>query len=516
MIIATVGTGRFLAAFRPILDGRMFNLLRLDRVQRTVSGWLGLRQSDYALPLLPILLGLVILLPFLLYLLGESSIFAIFVWFIFGSLCLWIGAGFSRAIIPEISTYRQATDAFSRVVQSMTDQEALLDQLTYLLFATLSVDGVAIWRYYEEDNILSLLRAEGVAKAEAWSELPFDLPLGWQGTRLVSQLPGSALRQGFEALDMKGATLLVLGNEIIGLISFGAAKRSRSYSSEMLTWLDLMAGQVALVVKNACLVKDLEETITKLQLAYRRTIDAEQEERRHIAIELHDDILSRLTTMAMTLRSSQRRLPVEAQQIHGDLQRLEQETHHLNGRLREITQGLHPSVLTDLGLVAALQAHLDSITQQSLPASAPRIITLTAQGFDDHRLSEQKLETDMYYITRQAIDNALFHAEADQILIHLRWGRYDLSLTVQDTGIGLKDSPEVLMGQSGHLGLLSMNERTLAWRGRLTFDTAPARGTTVHVRIPFTQPSPALNHLQAYTYYLNQSKADTKPQFAVV
>lgn len=494
----------------------MFNSLRLDHIQRTVSSWLDLRPRHYALPLLPLLLGLVILLPFLLYLLGESSIFAIFVWFIFGSLCLWIGAGFSRAIIPEISTYRQATDAFSRVVQNMTDQEALLDQLTHLLYATLNVEGVSIWRYYEEDNILSLLRADGVSGAEAWSELPFDLPLGWSGTRLVSQLPGSALKQGLEVLEMKGATLLVLGNELIGLISFSAAKRSRAYSTEMLAWLDLMAGQVALVVKNACLVKDLEETITKLQMAYRRTIDAEQEERRHIAIELHDDILSRLTTMAMTLRSSQRRLPVEASQVHQDLQRLEQETHYLNRRLREITQGLHPSVLTDLGLVAALQAHLDSITQQSLPASAPRVITLTAQGFDDHRLSEQKLETDLYYITRQAIDNALFHAQADQILIHLRWGRHDLSLTVQDTGIGLKDSPEVLMGQSGHLGLLSMNERTLAWRGRLTFDTAADRGTTVHVRIPLYQPSPALNHLQAYTYYLKQTKVEAVPELALV
>ena len=125
------------------------------------------------------------------------------------------------------------------------------------------------------------------------------------------------------------------------------------YSAETLHWLEGMTGQLALIVKNAWLVSDLEETLNKLQLAYRRTIDAQEEERRSLATEIHDDILGRLTTMALTLRNSQKSLESQPAQVQTWLKGLEKETQELNRRLREITQGLHPSVLADLGFRAA-------------------------------------------------------------------------------------------------------------------------------------------------------------------
>ena len=61
------------------------------------------------------------------------------------------------------------------------------------------------------------------------------------------------------------------------------------------------------------------------------------------------------------------------------------------------------------------------------------------------------------------------------------------------------------MGQGGRLGLLSMNERVRAWGGRLTFDTGPGRGTTVHAHFPTDQPSSAPTHLQVSTHHLSRS-----------
>ena len=181
---------------------------------------------------------------------------------------------------------------------------------------------------------------------------------------------------------------------------------------------------------------------------------------------------------------------------------LGQETRYLHLRLREITQGLHPSILTDLGLIAALQAYMDSLSKHALPTSAPRTIDLTAQGFNGTRIDDPKLERDLYYIIRQAVDNALKHAQAEQIFIHLRWRDDAVTVTVQDTGVGLKAPPEMLMGQQGHLGMLSLQERVLAWRGRLSFQTGQGQGTTVHARLPICQPSPNPTHLQAFTHYL--------------
>ncbi|MCB0163996.1 MAG: hypothetical protein KDI79_07220 [Anaerolineae bacterium] len=452
---------------------------------------------------------LIFLLLGMLLAFEEISWVAGLLWLTFGLISLWTGLRFSRVGGGAALAYWQATETFSRIVQDTSDQEQLLDQITNTLFETLAVSHLSIWRYRLDDNVLAMLRAAGTCPPLDLTELPFDITLGLpDGTHPVVSLPESALRQGLLSLAIEDVTLLGLGDELIGLIGFGQHRSTTAIDPAARRWLNLMAGQLALVVKNACLVTDLEETITKLQLAYRRTIDAEEEERRHLAIELHDDILSRLSSMSMTLRLNRRRLTTHPLQVEQGLVNLEEEAQYLNRRLREITQGLHPSVLTDLGLIAALQAYLDSIGKQVLPPSAPRVITLTAQGFGDHRIRNQKLETDLYYVSRQAIDNALFHAYAEQILIHLRWGQTAISITVQDTGCGLRDTPEVLMGQTGHLGLLSMNERTLAWRGRLTFDSEPGQGTTIHVRVPMGRSSPALAHLQAFTYHLQKAKTE--------
>jgi signal transduction histidine kinase len=156
-------------------------------------------------------------------------------------------------------------------------------------------------------------------------------------------------------------------------------------------------------------------------------------------------------------------------------------------------------------MISALRAYIDLLAKQPLPPSAPRLIALTAQGFGNDRIANPRLERDLYHITRQALDNAVAHAHADQVFIHLRWSESWISITVQDTGQGMKDAPEVLMGQNGRLGLLSMNERVRAWRGRLSFDTAAGRGTSVRAAVPIDQPSPAPTHLQSFTQHLTRA-----------
>ena len=156
--------------------------------------------------------------------------------------------------------------------------------------------------------------------------------------------------------------------------------------------------------------------------------------------------------------------------------------------------------------VVGLWASTFIVTKHAFAASVPRTIDLTAQGFNGTRINDSKLERDLYYITRQAVDNALKHSQAEQIFIHLRWRDNAVTVTVHDTGVGLRAAPKLLMGQQGHLGLLSLQERVLAWRGRLSFQTGPDQGTTVYARLPIDQPSPSPNHLQAFTHYLRETE----------
>jgi signal transduction histidine kinase len=419
---------------------------------------------------------------------------------IFVSLYPWLELSLERRLRPDRFIYRQLIEEYGHVVRETSDLNLLLQYVSQTLLETLRPRSVSAWLYQVEDNLLVLACAGGSLAADLL-ELPVDIsPDQLSGTQYTGQLPESALRQGLINLGIETATSLSLRDELVGIIGMG--RYDRQHRPETLRVLDLMAGQLALAVKNARLIADLEETLNKLQLAYRRTIDAQEEERRSLAVELHDDILSRLTTMGMTLSHSQRQLPDDTSKIQASLEMLGQETHYLNCRLREITQGLYPAILADLGLIAALQAYMDSLTKHAFVASVPRTIDLTAQGFNGARINDSKLERDLYYITRQAVDNALRHSQAEQIFIHLRWRDNAVTVTVHDTGIGLRVAPKLLMGQHGHLGLLSLQERVLAWRGRLSFQTGPGQGTTVYARLPIDQPSPNPNHLQAFTHYL--------------
>lgn len=429
---------------------------------------------------------------------------SIFTWLAFGMVCLWGGTLLGEFFNPERHTYQKIVKLCSRAARETTNQELLLGRITRALYVNLNVSNISLWKYDNDDSVLSLLRVEGTAPSDYLPDLPFDLTTeSMHGTWRVQDLPESALRQASLANEMQVITSLRLGNELVGFIGLGKTRGRTQFSREMFYWLDLIATQLALVIKNAVLELELADTLQKLRLSYRRTIDAQDEERRNLATELHDDILGRLTTMTLALRRSQTNVENNPEKVKQWLENLTAETQSINGRLREITQGLHPSVLTDLGLISAIQAYVDVLAKQPSASSARRAINFTAQGFGHNRIDTPKLERDLYYITRQALDNALKHARAEQIFIHMRWDEKVISVTVRDTGQGMSNTPEKLMGQNGHLGLLSLHERAVAWQGRLTFNTEPGQGTTVRARLPISQPTNAPSHLQAFTQYLN-------------
>ncbi len=424
-------------------------------------------------------------------------------WLGFGAVAAWGGALGRDLLQPERLLADDLSAALSRLARDTDDPEMALDEVGRLLHAALRSDSLTLWRYRNSDSSLSLLRAEGASPPADLLELPLDLNPGrLRGSWPVTDLPDSALKQGWQAAGVRWVISLRLGEFLVGFVGLGQPAAGLRFSPRLLARLDELAGPVTLLVHNALLRTDLHDAAQKLYLAYRRTTDVQEAERRSLATELHDDILGRLTTMALGLRQSQNQLANGFDEVLPRLESLETETQAINRRLREITQGLHPTVLTDLGLISALRAYIDALARQPLPSSALKSISLTAQGFEQLP-GPKKLERDLYYLTKQALDNAIKHAAAEQIFIHLRWGSEAISVTVRDTGRGMSMPPERLIGHNGHLGLISMQERALAWQGELSIHTGADQGTTIRARLPIEQPSPAPAHLQAYTQYLS-------------
>ncbi len=402
-------------------------------------------------------------------------------------------------------SYHQIFEAYHHDIREIADHDEILQHLACLLHRHLKADLVLVWLHQAESGNLFLAHALGNVTDSTLAELfPLDIrPESLTHPQFVFDLPEGTSRQGLMALGVQTIMPIQWRGMLLAVVGLGHLYQQSEvkYNAKTLNWLDSMAGETALALQTA----RLEEELKKLRPIYRWTIDGREEERRRLASELHDDVMTQITTLTMTVHNIRAKLS----QLNNDidpnifswLETVEQSLPQVNHRLREIMQGLHPSVLTNLGLIAALRGYMDSLAKQPLPPSAPPTITitLTVEGFGE-RLADPKLERDIYYLTRQAIDNAIRHARPPQILVHLRWGkRADeqiISITVRDTGEGMKAKPETLVGHNGHLGLVSMSERVDAWGGQLAMDSELNKGTTIHAIIHLEQPGDPTAELQ--------------------
>lgn len=399
--------------------------------------------------------------------------------------------------------YRRTVSTYRRAIREMDNCDQILHHAAETLYQQLKADQVLIWLYQPQMGYLSLSHAIGQVSDHRLAELfPLDIRAETlTEMQYVANLPEGTSRQGLALLGLQVIIPISLRGSLISLGGVGYRSYRGPYSQETVYWLNLLASESALSLRNA----NLEEEINQLHPVYKSTIDARDDERRRLASELHDDVMAQLTTLTMTINMARSQL----NRLNGSidpkviswLEMVEQGMPQVNQRLREIMNGLYPSVLTNLGLIAALRTHMDGLSRQPLPSNGPAstTITLTSEGFTN-RIDNPDLERDLYYVARQAIDNAVNHAEADQILVHLRWGKLQtnnsISLTVRDTGRGMKDDPAALAGRNGRLGLISMRERITAWGGQLIMESELGKGTTILARIPVEQEADNTNGLQ--------------------
>lgn len=205
-------------------------------------------------------------------------------------------------------------------------------------------------------------------------------------------------------------------------------------------------------------------------------ISAQENERRRLARELHDETSQSLTSLLVGLRSIEEmaRLPQVRSTAH-ILRGIAGETLENVGRL---AQGLHPSLLDDLGLIPALtRSARDHSTLYGLA------IEIEASGLGDERLP-LPVETTLYRVAQEAITNVARHAGARRVGLSLSRLPGLVRLVVQDDGAGFDLTAERSAHDAGHLGLYGIRERVALLGGQAIFRSAPGQGTTLTVEIP--------------------------------
>ncbi|MDQ6670181.1 MAG: sensor histidine kinase [Chloroflexota bacterium] len=216
-----------------------------------------------------------------------------------------------------------------------------------------------------------------------------------------------------------------------------------------------------------------------------QVILAQEEERRRVARELHDEAGQALTAVIIGLErglSSMPEvyaadLPVQPRQLMGNLRDLAAQT---LDEVRKLALELRPSVLDDLGLVAALRQLVRSTVDRS-GLNAQLTVVGWDEGYGAPRLPAE-VETALFRITQEALTNSMRHARARSVDVRLRRSPGLVRLEVRDDGIGVGAVPLPEAGE--HLGMFGMRERARLLGGEFHAMPVSPRGTLIEVIIP--------------------------------
>ena len=208
----------------------------------------------------------------------------------------------------------------------------------------------------------------------------------------------------------------------------------------------------------------------------KRLITVEDDERRWIARELHDETGQSLTALLVGLRviEQQAGKPEVVAMAHR-LRKIASETVDNVGRL---ARGLHPSVLDDIGLLAAAQRYVSDYAKTYGLA-----VDLRSEGVGAQQLPSL-VQTTIYRILQEGLTNVARHARARTVNVELKLHDGMLNLLIRDDGVGF--DPRATRTDESGLGLHGMGERAALLGGSLDIESAPGRGATVRASVPVT------------------------------
>jgi signal transduction histidine kinase len=223
--------------------------------------------------------------------------------------------------------------------------------------------------------------------------------------------------------------------------------------------------------------RDLEHLSAQL-------IKAQEEERRTIARELHDEVGQALTAVKVEIAVAKRAAHPNEAAVHA-LDSARGVTEGALQTVRDLSRLLRPALLDDLGLAAALDLSLrDFGTRHRIRTDLQHI------GMDD-RLSPET-EIAIYRIVQEALTNVAKHAHASVCSVRLERRGDDVRVTIEDDGVGFQPGPPSNdRGDSG-LGLIGIRERVSQLRGTLDIDSVPGRGTRLTVQVATRAAAPGL------------------------
>ena len=383
--------------------------------------------------------------------------------------------GAARALARSEASQRALADeqaALRRVatlVASGAPPSGLFEQVTEEVARLLGMPGASLMRY---DG------ARTATVVGAWSEddkpsLPVGSTIDLDGDTVVAKVLRSGKPQRVERYEDARGTLaeqlqrsgyraavaapVTVAGDLWGALA--AATRSddplpRNLETRLSDFADLVAQRLA----NA-------DAHQQLAASRARIVEVGDAERRRLERNLHDGAQQRLVSLALDLRMVDVMLEKDSAAAHERLTAAQDQLANALAELRELARGIHPAILTDRGLGAALEG---------LVARAPVPVEIT--DLPEERLAAP-VEAAAYYVVAEAITNVAKYAQASNVTVSVRRSNGRATVVVADDGIGGADPA---LGT----GLRGLADRLEALDGHLLVESPTARGTCISAEIP--------------------------------
>ena len=208
----------------------------------------------------------------------------------------------------------------------------------------------------------------------------------------------------------------------------------------------------------------------------RRLVMAQEEERRRIARDMHDQFGQQLTVLLLKLGILKEDCGAQTE-LSEQVENLEAVARKLDADVDFLVWELRPTVLDDLGLQAALTNYAQNWSQHfGIQVEAH------TRGVEQHR-STSEIDTTLYRIAQEALNNIAKHAHAANVTVLLEHRAETVSLIIEDDGIGF-DAENAAEANRKGLGLVGMRERAALVGGTVEIESRPGEGATVYIRIP--------------------------------
>jgi signal transduction histidine kinase len=268
----------------------------------------------------------------------------------------------------------------------------------------------------------------------------------------------------FEAARRDAARRLVVMLGLSVLLGFAVARLTLRHAENMERQAELHYAEV-------------EQARHELQQLSARLLEIEEEGRRQLSRELHDEIGQTLALLQIEISRVQALLPLQPEAARDRLRRARELAERTVQTIRNISVLLRPTLLDDLGLAPALQFQLEEFLRRSGIACE-----FVEEGVSDQL--PDVVKTCVYRVVQEALHNCEKHAGAASVRVVVRQLPDCLTAEIEDDGRGFQVNGQGMPSRTSGLGLLGIRERVAIAGGSLAIDSAPGHGTRIALRIP--------------------------------